>query len=108
MREASGEAALPPSLPLASREASPLTGLWQPSGIDQQRSLVATCGIRVDKYMLRYRYIGSLLSHPQLRIITCEKQGINCLFKVPRLTIRRRNKGLDTIYYALISNWFIY
>src|SRR6218665_2020526 len=26
-----------PSLPLTSREASPLTGLWQPSGIDQQR-----------------------------------------------------------------------
>src|SRR6218665_2369459 len=33
---------LPPSsLPLASREASPVTGLWQPSGIDQQCSSVA-------------------------------------------------------------------
>src|SRR6218665_2521026 len=42
-----------PSLPLASREASPLTGLWQPSGIDQERSLGTTCGIRIDNYMYR-------------------------------------------------------
>src|SRR6218665_3552983 len=42
-----------PSLhPPASREASPLTGLWQPSGIDQQRSLGTTCGIRIDNYMI--------------------------------------------------------
>src|SRR6218665_1481756 len=45
---------IPPSLPLASREASPLTGLWQPSGIDKQRSLGTTCGIRIDNYMYRY------------------------------------------------------
>src|SRR6218665_229264 len=52
LREASAFShCLVASLPLASREASPLTGLWQPSGIDQERSLVVTCVIRVDKYM---------------------------------------------------------
>jgi len=40
-------------LPPASREASPLTGLWQQSGIDQQHSLGTTCGIRIENYMLR-------------------------------------------------------
>src|SRR6218665_3404489 len=50
-----GTIRLPPlSLPLASREASPLTGLWQPSGIDQERSLGTTCGIRIDNYMYRF------------------------------------------------------